>query len=269
VDEREAQYIAEDWSGSGGLVPRGPRMLLACVPATAAEVERQTGRRPESSVGLWRLEIGGRFLHSGGVVYPGGVPYPEELHRQTALIANEVWLYVNDSGRVFGAYWWPDAMRRPIASVPRDEYEADQASHPDDVAKGLDFELKVPTKAPWKALLGLRLSSTHAVVFCTKGTIPEPLNDMVVFEQGGLVLRERVEKPSPDVSAFLRSHQPPFRRVSIANRPGAGRDPGRALGPQTWPWPGEVWWCDAGVTCELKGSVPLTTLQDVAATMYP
>lgn len=268
MDEHEAQYIAEEWSGSGGLVPRGPRILLACVPATASEVERHTGRRPESLSGLWKLEIGGRFLSSGGLVYPGGVPYPEELQRQTALIANEVWLYVNDDGRVLGAYWWPDAMRRPIASVPREEYPADSARHPADLTDELDFELKVPDKAPWDASLAVALSKTHAVVFCTRDTIPDPLNDMVVFEQGGLVLTQRAERPSPDVSSFLRSHQPPHRRVQVAGKPAAGRDPGRALGPQTWPWPGELWWCDEGVTCELKGFVPLATLQEVAATMY-
>jgi hypothetical protein len=268
VDEQEASYIAEEWSGSGDLVPRGPRMLLACVPATAAEVERHTGRRPQSMSGLWRLEVAGRFLSSGAVVYPGGVPYPEDLQRQTALVANEVWLYADDSGRVLGVYWWPDAMRRPIASTPREEYTADAACHPDDFAKELEFELKVPNKAPWSASLGVQLSSTHAVVFCLKDTIPEPLNDMVVFEQGGLVLSERFESPAPDVSSFLRSHQPPYRRMSVGSKQAAGRDPGRALGPQTWPWPGELWWCDDGVTCELKGFMPLATLHDVAASMY-
>lgn len=268
VEEQRAQAIAENWSGSGGLVPRGPRQLLAYFPATPSEVERHTGRRPTSIDGLWRLEVSGRFLQSGGLVYPGGVPFPEELHNQTAVITNEVWLYVDQSsGRVVGSYWWPDAVRRPIASPPRDEFAPGSVCDPVDIGGSIDFELSVPTRAPWRAALAARLDRDEVVVFCVTETIPDPVHEMLLFEQGGLSLRERTEESAEDVASFLRSHSPPYRRIALGASTGIGRDPGRALGPQTWPWPGELRWWDAGVAYELKGFVPLATLQDVAGTM--
>lgn len=268
MEDREAQAIAEHWSGGGGLVPRGPRVLLACVPATAADVERHTGCRPERGTGLWRLEVGGRFLRSGGLVYPGGVPFPEELQRQTALIANEVWLYVDqDSHRVLGSYWWPVAVRRPIASMPRDEYSPDDVVHPADAARRLDFELRLPDFPPWEPALVVCLDRGEAIVFCVQETVPDPLHEMLLFEQGGLAMRARSSEGPQDVADFLRSHQPPYRRLSVGGHVAVGRDPGRALGPQTWPWPGELSWWDQGVAYELKGSVPLATLLEVAGTV--
>lgn len=270
VDEFQAQAIAEHWSGSGDLVPRGPRQLLAYFPATPADVERHTGRRPASIEGLWRLEVGGRFLQSGGLVYPGGVPYPEDLHDQTAVVAGEVWLYVDDaSGRVLGSYWWPDAVRRPIASVPRDEYPSSAVMSIDDASEALDFPLRVPSCRPWEAAVAVCLGPREVVVFCVKDTAPDPLNEMLLFEHGGLSLRARSQERRPDTSAFLREQSPPYRQVRVGAHTGSGRDPGRSLGPQTWPWPAELRWWDDAVAYELKGFVPLATLQDVAATLEP
>jgi hypothetical protein len=265
VDEYEAQLIAEHWSGGSGLVPRGPRQLLACQPATAADVERHTGRRPASRERLWRLEVGGRFLRSGGLVYPGGVPFPEELHSQTAVIANEVWLYVDEeTHHVLGAYWWPDAVRRPIASRPHDEYPPDEIVSPADADAFLDFELRVPTREPWQKSIVFCPNPREAVVFCMTETTPDPLHEMLLFEQGGLSMRAHVAERAEDLGGFLRANSPPYRRLSVGRCAAAGRDPGRALGPQTWPWPAELRWWDAGVAYELKGLVPLQTLVDVA-----
>lgn len=268
MDELEARAIAESWSGGGGLVPRGPRVLLACLPATAADVERHTGHRPPRGTGLWRLEVGGRFLCSGGLVYPGGVPFPEDLQRQTALIANEVWLYVDQASHgVLGAYWWPDAVRRPIASTPRDEYPPDDVVHPSEAKRMLDFELRLPEAPPWDPALAVCIDRTEAIVFMVRGVTPDPLHEMLVFEQGGLSMRARSCERAPDLGDFLRTHQPPYRRISVGTRSGVGRDPGRSLGPQTWPWPGELRWFDEGVVYELKGFVSLATLQEVAGTV--
>ena len=270
MEAERAQQIAEHWSGGSGLVPRGPRQLLAYFPATAGDVERHTGRRPSSIDGLWRLEVGGRFLQSGGLVYPGGVPYPEELHSQTAVIANEVWLYADqESGRVLGSYWWPDAIRRPIAAPPRDEYPASAVVDPADACADLDFELRVPDRAPWTAQIAVCLNPREVVVFCVTETTPDPLHEMLLFEQGGVSMRATRKERAPDATEFLRSHSPPYRQVSIASAKAVGRDPGRALGPQTWPWPGELRWWDAGVAYELKGFVALATLQEVASSLVP
>ena len=270
MDDFRAQAIAEHWAGSGGLVPRGPRQLLAYFPATPADVERHTGRRPDAIDGLWRLEVGGRFLRSGALVYPGGVPYPEELHHQTAVIANEVWLYVDsESGRVLGSYWWPDAVRRPIASPPRDEYVGCDVVDVADAVPLLDFELRVPSRPPWAAAIAVCLNPRQAVVFCVSDTTPDPLHEMLLFEHGGLAVHADAQERPDDVGVFLRSHSPPYRQMTVGSRAAAGRDPGRALGPQTWPWPGELRWWDDGVAYELKGFVPLATLLDVAGTMRP
>src|SRR5687767_13001764 len=132
MDERAAQAVVDRRSGGSGLVPRGPKIVLATRPRLPSDVELHTGRRPLGLAPLWRVEVGGRFLRSGGLVYPGGVPFPEELHSRTAVIANEVWLYVDDDGDVLGVYWWPDAVRRPIASVPREDFPTEDVVAPAD-----------------------------------------------------------------------------------------------------------------------------------------
>lgn len=269
MDERTAQAIADDWSGGAGLVPRGPKIVLATRPVTPAEVERHTGRRPNAVGSLWRLEVGGRFLRSGGLVYPGGVPFPEELHSRTAVVANEVWLYVDDMGDVLGAYWWPDALRRPIASVPKDEYPPEDALHPSVAVQRMSFPLRLPDVPPWEPAVAICIGSDEVIVFLTHGAIPDPLHEMLLFEQGGLSLRAKASASSPDVAAFADRHSPPFRRLRGPGRHAIGRDPGRSLGPQTWPWPAELRWWDAGVDYELKGSVPLADLQDVASSVSP
>ncbi len=266
MDESLAQTIAEYWSGSGGLVPRGPRSLLAVVPVTLAEVERRTGARPSFGSNFWRLEVGGRFLRSGGLVYPGGVPYPEELHSRTAVIANEVWLYVDEDGDVLGTYWWPDALRRPIAAQPSADYDDDQIVHPADAAERFAFPLKRPTVPEWAPTVTVCVSPEEAVVLCAHGVLPEPLNEMVVFAKGGLALRQRCES-RPDLDSFLESNSPPFRPMRIGPVQGIGRDIGRALGPQTWPWPAELRWWGEGVSYEAKAFLPLAALQDVAASL--
>jgi hypothetical protein len=267
VDDTEAQYIAEYWSGGAGLVPRGPKVVLAVRPVTPSDVERHLGRRPPTAHGLWRLEVGGRFLRSSGTVYPSGVPFPEELQRRTAVIANEVWLYTDDEGDVIGAYWWPDAMRRPIASMPRDEYPAEMVVDPADVGSRVDFDVRLPKTRTWEPALAVVVGSDEVIVFLTHGAIPDPVHEMLVYENGGLSLRETRERSRPDLDGFLRTHQPPYRQLSVEGSNAVGREPGRSLGPQTWPWPGELRWWAQGVTYELKGFVPLATLQEVAATI--
>lgn len=247
---------------------------MSVVPAAPGDIERHTGRRPYG-VGfageLWRLEVSGRFLASAGLVYPGGVPFPEELHNQTAVIANEVWLYADEDGNVVGAYWWPDAVRRPIASVARDEYPAELIVHPDDAAPHLDVALPIPKNVRWEAAVAVCLSRREVIVFCvTAGVSPDPLNEMLIYEKGGISVRARVEHQRPDLNGFLRSHQPPYRRLTVRSSVAIGRDPGRALGPQTWPWPAEVRWWENEVSYEVKGFVPLATLIEIAeAIEYP
>lgn len=238
-------------------------MLLGCVPATASEVERYTGRRPGYADSVWRLEVGGRFLSSGGVVYPSGVPYPEELHSQTAIVCNEVWLYASGDGDVVGVYWWPGAIRRPIASVPRSDFEPEDIVDPRDAPERLSFPLSVPVGTQWEPALVACISRDEALVLCTTGAVPDPVNEMVLFEQGGVSLRMRNGSQQENISAFLVSHSPPFRRLNVAGRGGVGRDLGRSLGPQTWPWPAELRWWEDGITYELKGFEPLATLQTV------
>jgi hypothetical protein len=268
LDDRFARAIAESWSGSGGLVPRGPRSLLAVVPVTLSEIERHTGSRPAASSELWRIEVSGRFLRSGGLVYPGGVPFPEELHARTAVIANEVWLYVDEDGDVLGTYWWPDALRRPVAAQPEADFDDDQIVHPADVSGRFAFTPKRPTHTDWETSMIVCVSPSEAVVLCASGVIPEPLNEMVIYAGGGLGLRMRSER-RPDLDAFLETNQPPYRRVNAGPRSvaGVGRDIGRALGPQTWPWPAELRWWEDGVSYEVKAFQPLATLQTAAASL--
>lgn len=213
---------------------------------------------------MWRLEVGGRFLRSGGLVYPGGVPFPEELHSRTAVIANEVWLYVDELGDVLGVYWWPDALRRPIASMPKDEYAPDQVMHPSTALQTIDFPVTLPDAPPWEPMLAVCHGRDEIIVFLTHGTVPDPLHEMLLFEQGGLSFRATAEPTQPDVESFARRHSPPFRRLRAPGTHAIGREQGRSLGPQTWPWPGELRWWDAGVAYELKGFVSLAELQEVA-----
>lgn len=214
-----------------------------------------------STGSLWRIEVSGRFLRSGGVVYPGGVPYPEELHSRTAVIANEVWLYVDDDGDVLGTYWWPEGVRRPIASVPKDEYSSDEVVDPSVAVERLGMRL--PCIAPWEPALAV-CDDDEAIVFLTAGEIPDPVHEMLVFEHGGLSLGAWRQTEPPDVETFARANSPPYRRLREPGRHAIGRDPGRSLGPQTWPWPGELRWWEDGLVYELKGFVPLAKLQEVA-----
>lgn len=266
MDEHLASTVVDLWSRGSGIVARGPKFLLGMAPAERVEVERRIGRRTLDDVAVWRLEVGGRFLASGGVVYPGGVPFPEELHSQTAVIANEVWLYVDDEGDVLGSYWWPDAVRRPIASVPRDDYPPEMCVHPDDAPGLVDVPVPRPRRDPWEATVVVCVDPGEVVVFCA-GTSIEPLNEMVVYAGGGITVRARATADRPDLDAFLRSNQPPYRKVQVCGSPAIGRDPGRALGPQTWPWPGELRWWREGVVYEVKGFEPLAILLEVAASL--
>lgn len=269
MDEHVASLVVDTWSRGAGVVARGPKMLLGVVPADRQEIERLTGRRTTSAAGLWRLEVGGRFLASDGVVYPGGVPFPEELHDRTAVISNEVWLYADDDGEVVGAYWWPDAVRRPIASVPRDDFPPEIVVHPSDAAARLDIPVPIPGEmggGAWEPSVAVCPSRTEVIVFCTLGPV-EPLNEMVVYENGGISVRATLTTERPDLAAFLRSHQPPYRRVSIGGATGVAREPGRSLGPQTWPWPGEVRWWREGIAYEVRGTEAVSTLVAVASSI--
>lgn len=266
MDEREATLVAESWSGSRGLVPRGPRWLLGSGPASPEEVELHTGVRDGT---VWRLQVGGRFLRSGGLVYPGGVPYPEELQRHTAVVSSEVWLYVDEAtGRVVGVHSWPEALRRPIASVPRADFDPD-AVVPVDEVPDPGFAIRVPAGREWGPILAVEASPDGVVVFACRGTVPDPLNEMLLFDAGGLSLRIRPSAEHRGVDGVLARHQPPFRRARAGRAPAAGREPGKPLGPQTWPWPGELLWWEDGLAWELKGFRPLAALQEIAARLAP
>lgn len=271
MDDARAQSVVARWSGGGGVVPRGPKELLGVVPVTRSDVERHTGRRTSLDVvgDFWRLEVSGRFLAASGMVYPGGVPYPEDLHNETAIVANEVWLYADEDGMVVGSYWWPDAVRKPIASVPRDEFPEDAVVHPSDAAQRVDVSVPIPSLDPWTADVAVCVSPREVLVFCVTDAAPDPLNEMLVYEHGGVSVRATSEAERPDLERFLASHQPPYRRIQVRGTSGIGRDPGRALGPQTWPWPGELRWWEKGVDYEAKGFVPLATLVELAGTIGP
>jgi hypothetical protein len=254
-------------------VPRGPTSLLSVVPVLASDIERHIGRRPAGYGDFWRLEVSGRFLASTGYVTPHGVPYPEELHNETPIVANEVWLYADNEGGIVGTYWWPDAVRKPVASVPRADYEPDVCVHPDDAASRVDVPVPKPSLEPWAPLLAAIRGPSEVIVFCVTENVPDPLNEMLVYADGGISVRATAEAQRPDVDGFLRSHQPPYRKVQVRLANGAGRDPGRALGPQTWPWPGELRWWEprgsgadgkTGVSYEVRGNVPVSVLVEVA-----
>lgn len=265
MDEAQAALIAEGWPGGRGLVPRGPRWLLGFAPVDRAEAHRRCGAQVRGEV--WRVDVGGRFLRAGGLVYPGGVPFPEDLARTTAVISSEVWLYVEaDGGRVVGVYAWPEAVRKPIASVPRADVPAFAVCHPDDAGRLLDFPLALPDHPGYRPALLLTTSPDAATVFCVADTVPDPVNEMLLYEQRGLSLRAEAGVPT-DLEAVLREHQPPFRRAGVGRLPAAGREPGRTLGPQTWPWPAELIWEAEGVRYALKGFAALNTLVEVAQTL--
>lgn len=270
MDEQEATGYAQGWRGSRGLVPRGPKWVLGWRPASRWDVERHTGRRPPVGADLWRLDVGGRFLRSGGLVYPGGIPFPEELQHQTAVITSEVWLYVDRrAGGILGIHWWPEAIRRPVASVPQADLAGDQLLHPADAAGLLDVDLRLPAHPRWDPALVARTGPGAVLVLLVRELIPEPLNEMLLFEEGGLSLRIEMSPEPPDTREILRVHQPPFRAVRAARLDAVGRDLGHTLGPQTWPWPAELQWWEAGIAYELKGFEPLGTLQEVAASLAP
>lgn len=267
MDDLTARSVVDRWSSGAGVVARGPKMLMSVVPATPGDVERHTGRTRSYATDLWRLEVGGRFLSSEGLVYPGGVPYPEELHHQTAVIANEVWLYIDGEGDVLGAYWWPDAVRRPIASVPTDDFPPETIFHPADASTRVEVPVPCPEIPPWEPAVAVALSRREVLVFCVRGSSPEPVNEMLIYEHGGVSVRARLEPERLDVEGFLRCRQPPYRRLALRDATALGRDPGRALGPQTWPWPGELRWWEDGVLYEVKGFQPLTVLTDLARSL--
>jgi hypothetical protein len=263
LEDSRARAVVARWSGGGGVVPRGPTSLLSVVPATPADIERHVGRRPAGYADYWRLEVSGRFLASHGLVYPSGVPFPEDLHNETPVVANEVWLYADSDGTVVGTYWWPDAVRKPIASVPREDHPSDRCFHPDDVAAHVDIGVPLPSRDPWTPAVVVAVSRDEVIVYCVTEQAPDPLNEMLVYEHGGISVRARSEERRPDSGEFLRSHQPPYRRVQVRLANGIGRDIGRALGPQTWPWPAELRWWERGVAYEIKGFQPLATLVEV------
>jgi hypothetical protein len=274
LDDAKAQSVVARWSGGGGVVPRGPTQLLSVVPATPADIERHTGHRT-SAFDLWRLEVSGRFLASSGLVYPGGVPYPEDLHNEMPIVANEVWLYADDDGTIVGTYWWPDAVRKPIASVARGEYPSDSVvaldlyGGPPDLSDRLDVRLPLPKLEPWKPAVAVCASRREVRVFCATDAAPDEiapdlLNEMLVYEHGGISVHAETEEERPDWNRYLRSHQPPYRKMAVRLTSGVGRDPGRSLGPQTWPWPGELRWWEKGVDYEVKGFVQLATLVEIA-----
>ncbi len=268
MDEREATLVAESWSGSRGLVPRGPRWLLGSGPASPEEVELHTGIGVRGRT-VWRLQVGGRFLRSGGLVYPGGVPYPDELQRHTAVVSSEVWLYVEEAtGRILGIHSWPEALRRPIASMPRADFDP-EAVLPVSEVPDLGFAVRVPAGRDWAPTLAVEASASGVVLFVCRGTVPDPLNEMLLFDAGGLSLRIRPTDTAGDVAGVLARHQPPFRRARAGRVPAAGREPGRSLGPQTWPWPGELLWWEDGLAYELKGFQSMAGLQEVAGSLRP
>ena len=267
MDSSLANEVVEYWSRGSGVVARGPKSLLGVVPASPGDVERHCGRRPEGVGDVWRLEVSGRFIASQGVLYPSGVPFPEELHDQTAVVSGEVWLYADSDGEVLGAYWWPEAVRRPIASVPRDEYAPETVVHPLDLPRSVDVPVPTIDLEGWTPVVAVRRSRRDITVFCTKGHTPEPMNEMCIYEQGGISLSVRVEERPLDPIAFLRRHQPPYRRLTVRGRTAIAREPGRSLGPQTWPWPGELTWSEDGVRYEVKGFEAVSTLVDIASSM--
>jgi hypothetical protein len=98
-----------------------------------------------------------------------------------------VWLYADDrSGRVLGIHPWPEAIRRPIASVPRADYHPDALVHPEDAGPHLDIALPLPEHRNYFCPLIVCHSRTHAMLLLVRELIPEPVNEMLLYEQEGL-----------------------------------------------------------------------------------
>jgi hypothetical protein len=185
-----------------------------------------------------------------------------------ATVSNEVWVYVDASGpELVGAYWWPEAVRRPIASRPEPDFQESDVVSPEEAADRVDVRLALPSHPGWEVALVACPSRHEAVVICVCATVPDPLNEMLVFDGGGLTLRIQPEASGPDPADVVEAHGPPYRTVRLPGGQGAGREPGRTLGPQTWPWPGELLWLRDGQRYTLKGFVPLDTLTAVAETV--
>ncbi|HVL81513.1 MAG TPA: hypothetical protein VM840_07980 [Actinomycetota bacterium] len=267
MDELQASLIVESWRGGAGLVSRGPRWLLGFAPADPADVERHTGRRARSGE-VWRVQVGGRFLGVDGTVYPGGVPFPEELAGKVAAVSTEVWLYVEpDEQRIVGSYSWPEAVRRPIAARPEPDFLREELSDASVAEEGGDVRIEFPRHPRWEQRLVSRSGPGEVVVLCIGPTLPDPLNEMVLFSCGGLSLR-MVEAPGrPDLDAIAQASGPPYRGLAVGDSTAVGREPGRALGPHTWPWPGELIWWREGQRYTLRGDQPLAVLGEVAETV--
>jgi len=208
--------------------------------------------------------VAGRFIQSGGLIYPGGVPFPEDLAGEVAVVTNEVWLYV-DAGRraVIGQHWWPEAMRKPVASAPRAEFHQRDLMSLEEA--GTRLRLSLPQDVPWEPGPFVGLPQGGILVMFTCGLLPEPLNEMVLLEGGGLSLRARPASTGPAPEAVLEAGSPPFRRLDAGGFLGVGREPGRTLGPHTWPWPAELLWRNGDMTYQLRGHTELGVLQGVAA----
>lgn len=263
MNERAAELLALSWRGSGGLVPRGPRWLLGWGPADAQDVRRHTGFDPDDDGGVWRLQLGGRFLQSGGLVYPGGIPFPDDLAGEVAVVSNEVWLYVDAAQSMVGHYWWPEAVRKPVASPPRADFRDRDLITLDEARVRLG--MKLPLGPGWEPGPAVRMPGGGVLVMLACGRVPDPVNEMLLYEYGGLSLRATPSSRAPELDELVAAASPPFRRVSVDGLPAAGRECGRTLGPHTWPWPAELIWWDDGVTYEMKGAVGLDVLQSTAA----
>lgn len=259
MESYQAELIVEGWRDGAGLVSRGPKWLLGFGPVTAEEAKPHCGYRRRLSDDLWRVQMGGRFLASEGLIYPGGVPFPDEVAGSTIVVASEVWLYVDmEAGRMIGSHWWPEAVRRPVASQPEDDFvhavAFDSLAEPPPVPRLQGY---VPRLAARK--------DEGLTVLLSREELRHPVNEMVLLESGALSLRVASALIDPDEIVF--HHSPPFELVNLNSLPAAGRQPGRALGPQTWAWPGELLWNAGAWSFDLKAQLPLDRLTEIARTI--
>lgn len=267
MDENQASLVAESWRGGGGLVARGPKWLLGWDEVSRDEAELRTRRRVGSRAEVWRVQVGGRFLQAQGTVYPGGVPFPDELTGTVAAVCSEVWLYVDtESAEFIGSYSWPEALRRPIASRPVDDFPERHVMGVERASEIDGVRIELPAHPGWDVPLLVSRSRRDVVALCVAGALPDPLNEMLLFGCGGLTLRLQPGDPW-DIHGIAGRHGPPYRRTEVSGCDAAGREPGRTLGPHTWPWPGELMWWRDGQRYTLKGFVPLAKLVEVAATV--
>lgn len=257
MESYQAELIVESWRDGAGVVSRGPRWLLGYGPVDPEEVVAHCGSRRRLSDELWRVQMGGRFLASDGLIYPGGVPFPEDVAGSTVVVASEVWLYFDlEAGRVLGSHWWPEAVRRPVASIPGNDF-------PGAIEFG-DMDLPVPRHKSFDPILAAR-EIDGWVVLLAEGHLGDPLNEMVWLQQGALSFR--VSRGTVDADEILYRFHPPYESYELNGGQAVGRHPGKALGPQTWPWPGELIWASDGLRYELKGQVEVGRLLEVAATV--